>query len=414
LKAYLWIIDLTYSTRLHHGGLLRYVNLSRELVAQGHSVTFAVCFEDDPERGREWMESLCKDGVCTNYCEFVIPPLLPRWRRLATLLLPFGLHGLAIRPFVEQSTAAIESVLKQFPADLVIVSSRQLLFTAHNLRTRPCVGDFSDSITLYFWRELTNSLRLRRFRAVARSAWGLFHFFFQEMYSSRRYAANIVVSPVDKHVFDLMGKPEKNVCIMNGVRGRPDTESVSKIDDQIVFSGAMNFPPNHDGAIWFLDKVFPTVLQKFPDLTFVIAGANPLETLIERAGPNVKVLGYVPDLNMTLAQSALYVAPLITGSGFKNKVAEAIANGTYVVGTSFAAEFLEPSMRELITVRDDPREMADAICDFLSAPERMNIKLRQLRQIVRERFSWPAKAAELARLADSVISRLPVSMDQHV
>ncbi len=405
VRTFLWIIDLDFASRLHHGGLLRYINLARELVLQGHSVTFAVIYEGDRERGQAWMESLRAEGVCTNHCELVIPPTLARWSRLATFLLPFALHGLAIRPFVNHSTIAIESVLQRFPADVVIVSSRQLLFTAHHLRLRPCIGDFSDSITLYYWRELVNALRLRQLRVVARTARTLFHFFFREMYSSRRYAANIVVSPVDKRVFDLFGNPEKNVCIMNGVRGGPDAGRVPKIADQIVFSGAMNFPPNHDGAIWFLDKVFPAVLQKFPHLTFVIAGANPPETLLKRAGPNVKVLGYVPDLNLTLARSALYVAPLITGSGFKNKVAEAIANGTYVIGTSYAAEFLEPSMRELITVRDDPREMADAICDFFSAPERANDKLARLCQIIRDRFSWPAKAAELARLADLVIQR---------
>ena len=145
--------------------------------------------------------------------------------------------------------------------------------------------------------------------------------------------------------------------------------------------------------------------QKFPHLTLVIAGANPSGELLKREGPNVKILGYVPDLNMTLAQSALYVAPLVSGSGFKNKVAEAIANGTYVIGTSFAAEFLEPSMRELITVRDGPQEMADAICEFFAAPEKATGKLDQLRTIIRELFSWPAKANELARLAETVVTR---------
>lgn len=403
MTTFLWIIDLDYATRLHHGGLLRYINLARELVLQGHSVTFAVIYEGDRERGQAWMESLQADGVCTNHCELIIPPTLVKWSRLATVLLPFSLHDLVNRQFVNESTSAIESVLQRFPADVVIVSSRQVLFTAHHLRTRPCIGDFSDSITLFYWRELVNAMRLRQWRAAAGTARTLFHFFFREMYSSRRYAANIVVSPVDKRVFDLFGNPKKNVCIMNGVRSGPDAGRAPKIADQIVFSGAMNFPPNHDGAIWFLDKVFPTVLQKFPHLTFVIAGANPPETLLRRAGPNVKVLGYVPDLNATLAQSALYVAPLITGSGFKNKVAEAIANGTYVIGTSYAAEFLEPSMRELITVRDDPREMADAICDFFSDPRKADDKLARLSQIIRDRFSWPAKAAEIARLADSVV-----------
>jgi glycosyltransferase involved in cell wall biosynthesis len=397
------MIDLTFETRLHHGGLLRYINFSRELVAQGHSVTFGICYDGDRERGREWVESLQTEGVFTNHCEIDLPASLPKWRKLATVLLPFGLHGVAIKPFLNASLNAMEAALKQFPADVVIVSSRQLIFNAYRFKSRPCIGDFSDSITLYVWRELVHALRQHQFGSVPRHVLDLAHYFFQEFYSSRKYAANIVVSPVDKHVFDRIGNPEKNVCIMNGVRG--GAPGLPKIADQLVFSGAMNFSPNHDGAIWFLDHVFPSVLKRLPHLVFVIAGANPPETLTNRAGRNVKVLGYVPDLNRVLAESALYIAPLISGSGFKNKVAEAIVNGTYVVGTSFAAEFLEPSMRELVTVKDDPREMADAICEFFAAPEKMKGKLEQLGQIVKERFSWPAKALELARLADSVISR---------
>jgi len=401
-RAYLWVIDLNYAARLHHGGLLRYFNLARELVAQGHSVTFAVCYQDDPEKGREWMESQKAQRVCTKHCALTLPPL-PRWNKLATLLLPFGMHRLAIRPFVRATSSAITGTLRQYPADVVLVSSRELLFAAAGSIACPSIGDFSDSVTLYIWRELVKAVRQRQLRASVRHLLDLYHYFFQELYGSRRYSANIMVSLVDKRVFDAIGKPEKNVCIMNGVR--EGSEGVKKIAGQIVFSGAMNFPPNHDGALWFLDHVFPLVLKKLPHLIFVIVGANPPEMLMRRAAPNIKISGFVPDLNHMLAESALYVAPLISGSGFKNKVAEAIANGTYVIGTSFAVEFLEPVMRELVTVKDDPREMAEAICEFFLAPEKMNDKLVRLRQMVKERFSWPAKAAELADLGDAVALR---------
>lgn len=414
MTAFLWAIDLNFAARQYHGGLLRYINLSRELVKEGHSVTFAACFEDDAARGMEWLESLRAEGVCTNYCELAVPPELPRWRKLATLLLPFGLHDLAIRPFVRLSNGAIEAELQRFPADVVIVSSRQFLFTAHHIRSRPCIGDFADSFTLYFWRELANSVRTGQFRAIVRNARGLFHFFFRETYSSRSYSANIMVSPVDKRVFDFAGKPKRNFCIMNGVRGIPASERPPKIPNQMVFSGAMSWPPNQEAAMWFLDNVFPAVLQRFPNMQFLIAGANPSAELLKRRGPNVQIPGYVPDLNTTLAQSALYVAPLITGSGFKNKVAEAIANGTYVIGTSFATEFLEASIRELITVRDDPHQMAGVICDYFSDPGKYQDKLEQLHQIVRDRFTWPAKAAELTQLADVVTSRFAASMDRRL
>ena len=41
---FLWIIDFEYEGRLHHGAYIRYFNLATELLAQDHTVTFAVNF----------------------------------------------------------------------------------------------------------------------------------------------------------------------------------------------------------------------------------------------------------------------------------------------------------------------------------------------------------------------------------
>ena len=43
---FLWVIDFEYEKRLHHGSLIRYFNFAPELIAQGHTVTFAVNFLD--------------------------------------------------------------------------------------------------------------------------------------------------------------------------------------------------------------------------------------------------------------------------------------------------------------------------------------------------------------------------------
>jgi glycosyltransferase involved in cell wall biosynthesis len=400
VSAYLWIIDLSYSNRLHHGGLLRYFNLSRELVAQGHTVTFAVFYEEEREKGMAWLDSLQAQGVFTRHCEIVIDRTLRAWNRRAMFLLPFRLHHLAIRPFIAAARGAITAILQRYPADAVIVSSRRFIFVAHDVPVKPCLGDFSDSETLRVWREFKYELRRGRYGAAVRRCPDLFAYFFLEFHTCRKYAVNILVSPVDKHLFDRIGIPEKNVCLTNGVRTGVDPSAIEKLPQQVIFSGAMNFPPNFEGAIWFLDYVFPLVKEALPGVNLLIAGAQPDPKLVARAGPDIQVSGFVADLNKTIAESDLYVAPLVTGCGFKNKVIEAIANGTYVIGTTFAAECLEPEIRNLITVRDEPREMAAAIIDYFSNPAPYLQKLSRLMEIVRDRFSWSAKAAELASLTE--------------
>jgi glycosyltransferase involved in cell wall biosynthesis len=398
MSAFLWIIDFSFSTRLHHGGLLRYFNLSRELVAQGHTVTFGVFFEDQPERSAEWFESLKAEGVLTNYYEIKVDKTLSRWNRLAMLLVAFNLHGLAIRPFIRNTVAEIDSLLKRCAPDCVIVSSRGVIFAAHRVGFAPCIGDFSDSETLRFWRDIRYEVSRGSYKAAASQLPNLLAYFFLELYTCRKYTWNILVSPVDKRLFDRLGDAEKNLVLPNGVR-IGSNGSVAKVPRQMIFSGAMNFAPNYEGACWFLDCVFPLVLKALPEATMVIAGGQPDQALLSRAGPNIRVLGFVPDLGHAIAESALYVAPLVTGCGFKNKVMEAIANGTYVIGTTFATEFLEPRVRDLITTRDDPKEMAAAIVEYFSNPAPFQERLDRLRQIAAGEFSWSAKASELARLA---------------
>jgi len=404
LSDFLWVIDLAFSTRLHHGGLLRYFNLSRELIARGHSVRFAVNVEDQREESVRWLESLKAEGVFTDFCELKLNREVPRWCRLATALLPLGLHEQAICPFVEDARDALTGAAMLFPADVVIVSSRALIFVAHNFRLRPCIADFSDSMTLFAWRELKASLGRRNLRGAVRRALDLIHFFFRERHAARRYPGSMVVSPVDKRIFDGFTDPGKIVCIANGVRVCA-ASAAPKIANQIVFSGVMNFPPNYEAALWFLDRVFPRVLATVPEALFVAAGAHPPEPLQARGSAHVRITGYVPDLGELIAQSALYVAPLISGSGFKNKVVEALANGTYVIGTSLAAEFLDPGLRDLLTIEDDPARMAGAICAFLRNPEVYAERLKRLRRVVTDEFSWSKKAAELADFARSVIGQ---------
>ncbi len=357
--------------------------------------------EDSREQALEWLESLRAEGMFKEFCELHAEPAASQWNRSASLLLPFGLHRLMIRPFIASVANSISATVATYSPDIVIVSSRYCLFEGHQFSGRPRIADFCDSMTLHRWREFRHAAVHFDLRGALQAVHSCYYFLFQEIYSSRRYNATMVVSPVDKRVLDWNGRRDRNVCIGNGVEASVNSVTTKK-SRQIVFSGAMNFPPNFEGAIWFLDHVFPLVLETYPDVTMVIAGALPDPGLLARASKNVIVTGFVPDLRKVLAESALYVAPLVSGSGFKNKIVEAIASGTYVIGTTYAVEFLEPDVRELIVAEDDPKELARAICEFLANPEASNDKLRQLEEIVRVRFTWSAKALELATLADSL------------
>lgn len=167
----------------------------------------------------------------------------------------------------------------------------------------------------------------------------------------------------------------------------------------------MDFAPNYESAIWFIDNVFPLLLRR--NIKLIIAGANPVEELVARAGDGIEITGYVENLREEIARSQLYVAPLICGGGFKNKVVEAIASGTFVVGTSMAVEFLSPEARKHLIVADTAQEMAAAIVSYLQDPQKFAPKLEALKRILAEELTWENGARQLSEIAGGLRLTVP-------
>jgi glycosyltransferase involved in cell wall biosynthesis len=268
-----------------------------------------------------------------------------------------------------------------------------------------------DSLFLYHWRAARLDLKEYRLVLALKSLRFLAEAVIEERHYGRQSGANLAVSPVDKRYLDLAnGVPDKNHVLMNGVETHQVEPSV-KVKNQIIFTGTMDFAPNYESAIWFIDHVFP-LLQRRSDIKLVIAGANPVPELLARAGDGIEITGYVENLRAEIARSQLYVAPLICGGGFKNKVVEAIASGTFVVGTSMAVEFLSPEARKQLLVADTAQEMAAAIVSYLQDPQKFAANLETLRRIVAEELTWENGARQLFEIAGGL--RLTATLDHEV
>ena len=104
-----------------------------------------------------------------------------------------------------------------------------------------------------------------------------------------------------------------------------------------------------------------------------------------------------------IAASSLYVAPMIMGGGFKNKVVEALISGTYVAATPMAVEFLGPEAVNQMLVGDSAESLAVHIVHFLSHPEEFDARLSALHAMVAREFSWEHRTAELLEIVEQVL-----------
>lgn len=404
---FLWLIELDHHSRMRHGGNLRWFNLSRELLRRGHQVSFAINRHPPDELAgrRRYLDELRQERMISGFAEldYAVPSALGR---AVNVLTHPGLIQRCLRRRRMPVVEALRSFLREHEIDVCLVSDRALLFTVPALmRELPVVIDWVDSFVLHGVRSpfLRNP---RRPIALLRNARDLMAHLAQERYYTRRSSRSLVVSPVDKRCLDaIAGVPEKTRVLLNGVDVPAAPTGVAKEPGRLIFTGNMNFPPNYEAAIWFIDKVLPLISRRRPDVRFIVAGRNPTPELLGRAGERVSVLGAVEDMRVEIARSALYVAPLVSGGGFKNKVLEAIASGTYLTATSMAVEFLPAAIREKLLLAETAEDFAGHVLRVLEDPARYDALLPTLQQMLRDEFTWSGRAGELLDIVSGLATR---------
>src|SRR5258707_1087511 len=48
---------------------------------------------------------------------------------------------------------------------------------------------------------------------------------------------------------------------------------------RLAFVGSMDWDPNEDGVVWFLESIYPLIRKAVPNASFVVVGRNPSSRL---------------------------------------------------------------------------------------------------------------------------------------
>lgn len=139
--------------------------------------------------------------------------------------------------------------------------------------------------------------------------------------------------------------------------------------DTIFFLGSLDWIPNQQGIIWFLENVWDKILQKKPDLKLIVAGKKIPDWLKNRKEKNTTFYSDVPDTKELYHQYAIMIVPLLAGSGIRVRIIEGMAFGKCIVSTSIGAEAVPYTHQKNIWISDTPNNFADAIVYLINHPE---------------------------------------------
>jgi GT2 family glycosyltransferase len=128
----------------------------------------------------------------------------------------------------------------------------------------------------------------------------------------------------------------------------------------LLFIGNLAHRPNDDAVVFFMREVYPLVRQRLPEVRLDIVGDNPSAAIKAYNSEEVRVLGYVPNVEPLLENARVFIAPLRFGAGIKGKVGEAMAHGIPVVTTSVGAEGFGLTHGLDVMIGDDPAAFAAA------------------------------------------------------
>jgi glycosyltransferase involved in cell wall biosynthesis len=131
--------------------------------------------------------------------------------------------------------------------------------------------------------------------------------------------------------------------------------------EHLLFIGNFAHRPNEDAVLFFLREVYPRVREKLPNVWLDIIGDNASPAISAHNSEQVRILGYVPDVEPFLRERRVFIAPLRFGAGIKGKVGEAMAHGLPVVTTTIGAEGFGLTHGLDVMIGDEPQAFADAI-----------------------------------------------------
>ena len=171
---------------------------------------------------------------------------------------------------------------------------------------------------------------------------------------------------------------------------------------KLMYVGYLGWEPNAQGLLWFIEQVWPELVQRHPDLRFDIVGKNPDRRLRAAAADweGISLRGFVPDLQEIYRDSRVSVAPLLFGSGMKVKVLDAMARGMPTVTTSVGAEGIDMEHGKHMLVADKPRDMVEEVDRLLTDPILWQCLQLNSRALISERYTWRQLFTQMHRTLD--------------
>ncbi|MBN1285634.1 MAG: glycosyltransferase [Anaerolineae bacterium] len=221
------------------------------------------------------------------------------------------------------------------------------------------------------------------------------------------FGRTVVVSKKDAALIQQLDPAARVAVIPNGVDiDRFSSSNTAHKQPVVMFTGNFGYKPNFDAAMILIKKIYPRIRKHIPQVQLMLVGADPppaLQSFDKMKG--ITVTGRVPDMRVYLDQATVFVSPLQSGAGIKNKILEAMAMSCPVVATPISLDGIDVSNNKNVFIVNKPSEMAEWAVALIKNPalaERIGAAGRAL---VEEKYTWSYVADQYEDLYERIIAK---------
>jgi len=288
----------------------------------------------------------------------------------------------------------LERLLRKENFDVIHVQLVRMAPAAIGIKT-PRILDLIDALSLNMLRRSSyESFPLSKL--ISMESKRLYDY---EQALINQYDYLTVSSMVDKK---YIGNYDNLLVVPSGVdvNAFPFVDFNGRESNTIIFTGRLKYFPNTLAIRYFVERIFPLVRKKLPDARFLIVGAEPPRWIKElgKKRPDIKVMGYVPDVHLYLSRVRVAVAPLKSGSGFPTKIAEAMASGTPVVATPLVLEAMEVQEDFHLLIGENAEAFAEKVILLLQNEELAAQIAHNARRLIEEKYTWEKSALKMEQV----------------
>lgn len=338
------------------GGTMAMDSITSGLLCEGCEVKVLTVETDKHPVRRELIpaEYLEQTGLESVYIDLRVKPL----PAIFAMLCGESYH---VKRYVSEAFAAkLRGILEKETFDIVHVES--IFLTPYV----PLIRKYSDAkiilrahnVEHLIWRQVaqscTNSLKrwyLKHLSLTLRA---------YELEHLNDYDGVVCITKNDAEVFRQAGCRKPVVSIPFGVDSG-EVPSVEVEPDSLFHIGAMDWLPNQESIRWLLEEVWPVVHREVPQAKLYLAGRKMPSQWMNATIEGVSVIGEVPDAMYFIGSKKINVVPLLSGSGIRVKIIEAMSIGKTVITTTVGAQGIDYTDGENILIADTPEQFARQI-----------------------------------------------------